>query len=392
VTSRIYVGRCRSYDEEEIEYHLRAFFDYMGGVRKFVLPGMKVLLKPNLCLPHPPEMAITTHPSILRALSKIVMREGASITIGDNPIGKPDKRLRDSIWENTGINALVASLRCGKSLLDGDGFRSVTFRNDGKKMSYLISREYLNADLVINVPKFKTHALMGFTGAVKNIYGIIPGRSKLRLHSFAPSQIEFAEVIADVYSRRVPELTVMDAVEGIEGDGPGTKGEKRRIGFLMAGNDGVLIDSVSTKILGVGSDDILTNGAAERRGLGKTKADDILFTGAASLDDLAVNDFVMPRTMRYRNSSVINKLFNIAKFKIAINEETCRKCTLCYRNCPVKAISNENSSFRVAQEVCVQCLCCVEVCPHGAINADLNKFYRDLKNIRPERQFEQEQS
>lgn len=381
--SRIYIGRCRSYqDEAEIARHLAKFFDYMGGLQSFVRPGMKVVLKPNLCLPHPPEMAITTHPALLGALTRMIQQRGATVSICDNPIGKSDKRLINDIWEKAGINALVARYQCGKSLLDAEGFKSVTFRLGKEKTSYLISREYLNADLVINLPKFKTHALMGFTGAVKNIYGIIPGRSKLKLHSFAPGQQEFAEVIANVYSHRVPELTIMDAIEGLEGDGPGVKGDPRPVGFLLAGNDGVLVDSISTRILGVAVDDILTTPVAERRGLGKTVADDIFLDGIGSLDELPVKGFVMPQTMRYRNAKVINKLFSIGQFKISIDNEACRNCMLCFENCPVKAIGASGVGLQVLPKLCVQCMCCVELCPHGSINASLNKFYTDLKNIR----------
>lgn len=378
----IYITKCDSYDGAAIYRYLLEFFEYIGGFERFIRPGMEVLIKPNLCLAHPPEMAITTHPVLIEQVVRIFKECGASVTIGDNPIGKFDKNLINKIWEVTGVNEIAGRLDCKKSLLDKDGFQKEVFELNGKTISYFISREYLRADLVVNIPKLKTHALMGLTGAVKNIFGIIPGRSKLKLHSFAPGAREFSKIIAEVYSKRVPELVIMDAIEGLEGDGPGTRGLKRKIGLLMASTDGVLLDSICAKVLGLDPKDITTNSAAELKGLGHMTPRNIYLSGIETIEDIFLKDFIIPSTMRYRNSKVVEKLFDIAKFKIQIELDKCKDCLLCFNNCPVGGIERNTRGLYINESKCIQCLCCLEVCPHGAIDASINRFYAELKKLK----------
>ncbi|MBI5638137.1 MAG: DUF362 domain-containing protein [Nitrospinae bacterium] len=381
--SDIYIAKCDSYDGDAIYKLLLEFFGYIGGAEKWIKPGMEVLIKPNLCLAHPPEMAITTHPTVIEQAARIAMECGANVSIGDNPIGKFDQRHISRIWEVAGMNAIVERLGCGKSILDKKGFRKETFELNGNTADYYISREYLSADLVINIPKFKTHALMGFTGAVKNIYGIIPGRSKLRLHGFAPGVREFSRIIADVYSKRIPEVTIMDAVEGLEGNGPGTGGVKRKVGLLMASSDGVLLDSICSRVIGVDPNDIATNISAREKGLGSMNPRNVYLSGIGRLEDAYLRDFKIPSTMRYKNSKVVEKLFNIARFKIRIQPDKCKDCFLCFKNCPVEAIGQAaGKRLQINEAQCIQCLCCLELCPHGAVDASTSRFYSELKRLR----------
>ena len=383
--SIIYISRCTHYDSASIYRHVDRFFNCLGGIANYIRPGMKVLLKPNLCLPHLPETAITTHPALLEQIVKILLEHGATVTIGDNPIGKNKRELIERIWEVTGISGITDRYHCDKSFLERDGFRKETMRVNGKAFSYYISREYLNADIVINVPKFKTHGLMGFTGAVKNIFGIVPGRSKVRLHSLAPSIEDFSQVIVDVFSKRVPELTVMDAIEGLEGNGPGVKGKKKHIGLFMASNDGVLIDAMATKIMGMQIEDIITTIDAEKKNLGNIAAKHLYLEGFNTMGDIIIKDFSLPDTRQYRNSRVIQKIYDIAKFNLSIDVNACEGCLLCCENCPVHAIHQCGDRLYIDGESCIQCLCCLEICPHGAVNASVNKFYAELKRLKGRR-------
>jgi uncharacterized protein (DUF362 family) len=264
--SKIYIAKCLDYTADKVYHHLQAFFHYAGDIKKYVKPGMKVLIKPNLCAGHPPEKAVTTHPLLVEQIVRLMMEQGAEVSIGDNPIGQVEKQLIEKIWEVTGINAVVKRTGCRKSMLDNVGFQKQTLCLKGESFDYYISKEYLNADMIINVPKFKTHMLMGFTGAVKNMLGILPGRSKGQLHRFAPDKEDFAKVLVEVFSRRIPELTVMDAIVGLEGDGPTTRGISREIGLLMISNDGVVVDSICTRLMGLEIDHILTNTEARDGG------------------------------------------------------------------------------------------------------------------------------
>jgi ferredoxin len=204
----------------------------------------------------------------------------------------------------------------------------------------------------------------------------------VQLHSFAPAKEEFSKVLVDVFSQRVPELTVMDAIEGIEGDGPTTRGEKRKFGLLMISSDALLVDAISTRLMGLEIEHILTNRDAREKGLGHTDSPHIYLDGFDRLPDCIIPDFKMPATFGYSNAKVIKKLFDIAKFIITIHSEKCTKCLRCLDNCPVEAICKTGIGLTIDKNKCIQCMCCLEICPVGAVEVSKSKFYQQLKELR----------
>lgn len=380
--SDIYIARCRSYDADPIYRYVADVLDRFPEVKQTMHSGARVLIKPNLCLPHSPGMAITTHPLLVEQIVKVVTECGASVVVGDNPIGKADRRIAERIWRATGVGEVAATLGCEKSLLDREGFGRQVFRLNGRSVPYRMSNEYLRADIVINVPKFKTHALVGFTGAVKNVLGSIPGRSKVRLHSLVPDVRDFSKLIVDVFSRRVPELTIIDALEGLEGNGPGVRGRKRRIGLLMASDDGVLVDSVSARVMGLSPDEVVTCVEAENRGLGSTTPRNVYLSGFGELEEIFIRDFALPSTGRYRNPRVVEKLFGLAEYRPSIDSDACNACLLCLETCPESAIRKSDGKLHIHEARCIQCLCCLEICPQGAVHVSTSSFYAQLKNLK----------
>jgi len=320
---------------------------------------------------------------LLEQIVTLLVEKGANVTIGDNPIGKVEKGTAEKIWKVTGIDQISQKTGCRKSILDRSGLKKETFNLNGQSFSYYISADYINADLVINVPKFKSHALTGFTGAVKNIFGIVPGRAKVQLHGFAPAPWDFAKVIVDIYGKRPPEITIMDAIRGIEGDGPGIKGKVKKIGLFMMGNDGVLVDAISTRIMGLTLDhNFIVTEALEKK-LGNKEPGNIYLEGFEQLSDCYLQDFIPPATMRFRNPKVLKKLSEIAKFRIGINPDKCIACLKCVENCPVQCIGhNQANELEIDKTRCIQCLCCLEICPSAAIDVLKSKFYQDLKKIK----------
>jgi ferredoxin len=245
----------------------------------------------------------------------------------------------------------------------------------GRLRSYMIAKPVLEADVIINVPKMKTHVLTLYTGAIKNMFGAVPGLGKARLHSVAPQPVPFSRHIVDVYSLVRPTLHVMDAVVAMEGDGP-SGGSPRKVGAILAGTDGVALDAVASRMMGYPEGRVAMLGQAESRGLGTANAQAIRTVG----DDPAAFDlsgFALPGTRAYHfiPPFVVGALRPLIwAYPEMSREWGCKgdACALCVRSCPVEAITMTEAGPVVDRKKCVECLCCHEVCPEHAVRVRLS--------------------
>jgi uncharacterized protein (DUF362 family) len=187
----------------------------------------KVLIKPNILGPFPPERGVTTDPRVISAIVQELKKCGSKeIIVGDNSGSIHFDPLK--IAKITGI--LDASDGCYSNIAR----EVLEVKVESKFIDELfISKIVKEADYVINVPKFKTHSLTTITGAIKNMFGIIPGGKKAKLHTFSRSIKGFAELLVDIYQIRIPDLNIMDAIIGMEGVGP-TNGETRVINKIIS--------------------------------------------------------------------------------------------------------------------------------------------------------------
>jgi uncharacterized protein (DUF362 family)/Pyruvate/2-oxoacid:ferredoxin oxidoreductase delta subunit len=367
--ARVAIARCGSYDLLGVARAVDEVLEPFGGMGSFVRPGQNVLLKPNLLSAKAPERAITTHPSVLEVLAARVREAGGSPVIGDSPGGAI--RGVERVWENTGMQDL--SERTGVPLVSFEAAGSVETR--GELGSYMIARPVLDADVIVNVPKMKTHVLVLFTGCVKNTYGAVPGFGKGRLHSVAPRPGPFGRIIADVHALVRPAVHVVDAVLAMEGDGP-SGGSPRKVGAILAGTDPVAVDSVLEGMIGIREGRAPVTKAAVARGLGEMRRSEIEIVGAdPSSFDLA--DFKLPRAglLNLIPAPLIHALRPwIWVYPEMSKERGCRgtDCALCGRSCPVGASSMRDGTPYVDRKPCVECLCCHEVCPHDAVQVRLS--------------------
>jgi len=376
--AKVAVVRCESYERSVVESSILTAVNLIGGINTSVKAGDRVLLKPNLCLPEPPERCLTTHPEVVRCIAQLCIKAGAKVIIGDNPVGEASPARLDHIWDSTGMSSVTGDLNCSRSLLDKDiTAHSCTIEDN--EYSFFISREVFSADSIINMPKFKTHSLMTFTGAVKNLYGLLPGNSKKKLHSELPEHDRFAELLTAVYKLVKPKLHIMDAVIGIEGDGPGTRGEKRYIGLILAGTDGIALDAVSSMLMNVKPSNVPTNRIGGLLGLGENDIEKIEVLGE-SLDKYIIKNYKLPMTCLY-HSKLTQKLFNIARAYIKINTDKCKRCGLCIENCPNSAVKDQDGTVYIDQKTCIACMTCQEICPSGAVESKRPDFYKQLKQL-----------
>ncbi len=319
--------------------------------------GKTVLLKVNCLMAAPPERHITTHPSIVSALCKWFLENGAkTVQIGESSgvgtQGRTERALREC-----GM-AKVAE-KWGVELVDFDRHKVVTVKKPYMKLG--IAESALKADILVSVPKLKTHTFTKYTGAVKNVFGCLPGDTKANVHRVAGGEPRFSEMLVDIYSILKPELAVMDAVWGMEGNGP-TNGPLRKIGAILASENPAELDFAAASMVGFDPLEINTNRIAFERGLVSGKEAKIV--GEA----FRIKGFKRPATAHVAMANVITGLFyNLTRLEPVSNAK-CIGCATCAKGCPVGAIEMVAGHPKFDRSKCIYCYCCHELCPHSAMS------------------------
>ncbi len=333
------------------------------------LGGKDVLIKPNILAPVPPELHVTTTPALVRAIVDATRDAGGKPAVGDNPGGVERNSMRTA--ETCGI--LGASDGCFKNLSE-----EVVEVKTGNPYAdkFVVSKFILDAGYVINVPVFKTHLLTTLTGAVKNCFGYVAGTNKAKLHLVAFTRGRFAHALLDIYSIRVPDLHIVDALYFMEGDGP-THGHVRPLGKLVAGTDGLAVDAVLTMMMGLepASLRIFQKAAElEKEGhapFGCYQPDDInVFDGEGRpIDVKPIPEFVLPKTLKEVSASLAEQaeiLTKLGQIRPKVKEDVCALCGDCAENCPAGAITLDPYPV-VDGSKCISCFCCAELCMEGAM-------------------------
>jgi uncharacterized protein (DUF362 family)/Pyruvate/2-oxoacid:ferredoxin oxidoreductase delta subunit len=372
-SSSVSIVRCAEYDRERIFSAVKQAVDLLGGIHTFVKPGERVLIKPNLLKSKAPEAAVTTHPEIVRAVIRLVREAGGEPMVGDSP-GMGDLR---KVSEKAGILAVVNEE--GAALVELD--EVVQVRNHGRFQRFEIARAAYEADAIINLPKLKTHGMTTLTGAVKNLFGCVPGKRKVQWHFNTGVNHElFATMLNELCALLKPRLTIMDAVIGMEGNGPGS-GEPRLIGVVIAGRDPVAVDVVSSSVLGVSLEKLPLIRAAAAAGYGETQLDRISVFGE-SIASVAIKHFRLPpqEHLEWRLPEWARLVLKDAlTTKPVINNSSCIQCGICQGHCPQGAIENRGGELEIRYRDCIRCFCCQEFCPQGAITVGRGWALKILK-------------
>lgn len=359
--TEVSIVRCSDYDKEQVYTAVRRAVELIGGMSTFVKPGQRVFLKPNLLKASPPSAAVVTHPEIIRAVIRLVHEAGAKAVVGDSP-GMADLH---RVCEKSGVLDVIRE----EGVLLADTDEAVVVKNKGQFHHFEISRAVWESEVVINLPKLKTHGMMTLTGAVKNLFGCIPGKRKAQWHfNTGVNRAAFARMLVELCSLIKPGLTVMDAVIGMEGNGPGS-GDPRRIGLVLAGRDPVAVDAVCGKIVGADDSFLYTERAAREAGIGETFVDRIRILGE-ELHNVAVTGFLFPP--REHTEWPVPEwarrfLKDALTTRPVVDHRQCIQCGICEAHCPQGAIKNTGQQVLVRYRDCIRCFCCQEFCPKGAI-------------------------
>ncbi len=324
------------------------------------IAGRKVLIKPNALRASEAGEAVTTHPSVLRAVvEKVQTLSPASIVVGDNP-GMFNYGANEETFTRTGL--MEASL--GRYQNIGLDSLKVDFNPDFMP-AVSVSKIVMEADVVISLPKFKTHGLTVVTGAMKNCYGYLPGAQKAMLHKAAGNPARFHEMLVDVYRLRVPDLFIMDAVVGMEGNGPAST-ELRDIGLILASDNGVAMDSVVAALMGCDPARLRFLQKARELGLGDFDPGAIEVIG----DLKPIPGFKLPPLggeANIDNPHVQQLIESRVVLRPQADPELCTGCGTCVDHCPVSALTMQEALPVVDPGVCISCFCCQEMCPEKAM-------------------------
>jgi uncharacterized protein (DUF362 family)/Pyruvate/2-oxoacid:ferredoxin oxidoreductase delta subunit len=371
---------CSTYDEAE-EAVSRAV-DLLGGISSFVQPTMTVLIKPNLLAGAAPERAVTTHPAVISAVAKLLTEYGCSVVIGDSP-GAGTRYTVSSLrkaYERSGFAPLCAIPAV--TLNEDISHTTVASPNGHLVKRFLIISPAVAADAVISLSKPKTHLLTTYTGAVKNLFGIIPGHEKSLFHSRFPDADDFSEMLLDLHGAVIPVLHLMDAVIGMEGNGP-LSGDARQIGLILASRDPHALDLVACRTIGIAAEIVPTLMAARSRGYinsdPEIRGDDPL---SLKVLPFRLPDTARPAGLRMKiTRKALARLQRSARFLAPypeVIESRCIGCGACVRICPAEAATLRNRRAEIDLGCCIRCYCCHESCEERAILITEGLFSRLL--------------
>jgi uncharacterized protein (DUF362 family)/Pyruvate/2-oxoacid:ferredoxin oxidoreductase delta subunit len=369
VPAKVVLKYCPDYTAD-VEQRLREGLTEWGDMSAFVKPGQKVLLKVNLLMKKRPEEAVTTHPSVVEAVVRLVQEAGGIPIIGDSPGGPYTLSALQSIYTWSGLREVAE--RTGAILNEDVGQTTIQCPEGKLVKSLTVTNCVLNADVIIPLSKLKTHGMMTFTGAVKILFGVIPGLLKAEYHLKMFKTSDFADLLVDIAVWVKPALSIMDGVVGMEGDGP-SAGKPRDIGALILSTDPFALDVIAADLIGLKPERVPTLMAARARGL-TSRLNEIQLKGdARSL--WRIQDFLIPKAVSTNFLDRVSLPRNVKRFLLnrvrsrpIFEHEMCVGCSDCVNNCPPKALTmNENQRPVVDLEACIRCFCCQELCPHQAI-------------------------
>lgn len=371
--TQVYAASCPDYSQAET--CIRALVEQMGGMGRFVRPGERIVLKANLLRAAPPESAICTHPAVVEAVAKLVKEAGGTPVICDSPGGALHKEaVLRSLYEKTGMAAAAAA--AGAELSMDSSTRTVSLPEGKVLRQAEIITPVAEADGVIDLCKMKTHVLMSMTGAVKNLFGVIPGLSKVGYHATHPDHATFADVLLDLTGYVRPRLSLMDGILAMEGDGPGSSGTPRQAGLLLASANPLALDTAAGAIMNLPRQDNPVLLAAERRGLTPCRMEDVELIGG-TVEELRMADYKFPASTKSNLMDFLGPLARPAErlCKKALSQTPridgakCVGCGICAKSCPGQAIAMTapGKKARISQKACIHCYCCHELCPQKAV-------------------------
>ncbi len=356
------VRRCASYNLEEVYAAVKNGLNDIGfRIRK----GSAVLVKPNILALYTPDQCATTHPAVVDAVCRLLSENNCRITIGESSAYYQGGGTREA-FITSGIAAVAEKYSAALLPFEATKLRRI---ETGKALNpFHISEAAFSFDLIVNMPKMKVHRLARYTGAVKNNYGFIPGGTKQLYHKLFQHRRDYKEYwgipIADVYEAVNPGLNIMDAVYGLDKDGPAANGTPKQTGIILLSGSGAALDVIACRLMGFDPEWVPAVREVLKRKL--TDPSTIRITGDLPLIPYIKLPDEAPSTGLLKKAG--DYMFDQFIVEPRVDKARCSRCGICMNDCPVSAIREGPEGYPVFNySECIYCYCCSEYCPHSAI-------------------------
>ena len=366
----VILKKCEDYNLEEIKQILKESLKELNFYND-VKENSRVFIKLNIVGPFPKETGIATHPIILKAVIQLVKEITNNIIVGDNPA------TRDMIYTLKKCDLYDVIQEENVKMMEGTIFEKISNSNPKIYSTFEVSKQMIDTDVLINLPKLKTHTLAYMTCAQKNFFGLIYGLNKSAWHAKASNPLEFGEAINDLYGAFLEQYKdkqlyhICDGILGLEGEGPTSGGTAKKANCLLISKDAVALDRVACELVKLDYSKLYINKIANERKYGNGNIETIKISGN-QLSDFEDIKFQAPKDslshigLRLLRVKVIkNLLLEHPKF----DKDKCIKCGECVKICPPHALSIVSKEFpKIKSTNCIRCWCCAEVCPKNAID------------------------
>ena len=375
---QIYIRKCDDYQYINVKKSFQNIINDIGGLEKYLKRGSRVLVKPNLLMKKRPQEATTTHPMLIKVLCEELLKLNCKIIIADSPGGPYTVSSLNGIYKTCGLEKVAKELNIE---LNYDTSSIKVDNKDGHILRNMdIIKPIKNVDYIINVCKLKTHMLTKYTGATKNLYGCIAGLKKAEIHYRFPTEELFAEnVLLDICNYIKPTLTIMDAIVGMEGNGP-SAGKPRKIGAILLSENPYALDVAACKIINLNPYKVPTIRGAIKRNYINPNFLDIKIIGE-NIENIIVKDYKIPK-VKNEVKLFPGKLPNFLNEAISrlitpkpiVRVKDCIKCGKCKEACPAQVIEIKEQGAIINLNKCIKCYCCHELCPKQAIDIKRKLF------------------
>lgn len=362
-TSKVYVENISDYDLDFVLQFIKNTLSLEPFCTK-LSHVQKILIKPNMLGAHHPDKAVTTHPVILEAMIIYLQALNKEIIVGDSPGGIVSAQ---KVWKETGLLDVCEKYQVKLIDFGKEGI----FSKNIDSIEYHFEKQIFEVDAIINIGKMKTHSLMLFTGTVKNLYGLIPGLYKSELHKKFPQPRDFSKVLTNIYANVHDKIifSVLDGIIGMEGEGP-SSGKPRHFNRLYIGEHAPAIDYFASRYMGFKINQLDYIDTALK--IDNLTVDSLVIDDSFKNDiltDVDIKEVLFRKKFLDSLPGFIKKVFSYLFSYYPYFENSCKKCSVCVKSCPVGALKLDTKDKKpiLDKQKCIKCMCCHELCPYHAV-------------------------